>query len=315
MTILTKPSNEKKSEKVPLPLGGLVVASDGQPLPSAPLAPLNGEPDAESMVFNRRHISASTTIFLFLSALAVMLVGILGGVAIYGMYAPAQRSLHYRGTCDIPYYPRQNMSIARLYAHPELIQMSDLRNLFPISNESYSLSEFLPNDDFFREDIELDLTDDESYSKIDVPDFKDGRRGRFMHDFKENQSAIIDTSANRCFVMPLDRETTLPPKNFFDLMQKMGAGYYNIDTDRIRMNMRVVTPELTDMTLISQRIANECYDMKVYLLERYISGVFKREARLLSDSGKFAEFSGKKIVYFNLMNIDDIEGYEAKQKK
>lgn len=313
MTILTKPSNEKKSEKVPLPMG--MVVSDGQPLPSAPLAPLNGEPDTESMVFNRRHISASTTIFLFLSALAVMLVGILGGVAIYRMYAPAQRSLHYRTMCDFPLYPRQNMSIARLYAHPELIEMSLLHNLFPAINETAPTTmNDMPGDGFFREEIELDLTDDESFSKIDVPDFKDGRRGRFMHDFKEDQSAIIDTTTNRCFVMALDRETTLPPRNFYDLMQKMGAGYYNIDTDRIRKNMRVVTPELTDMTLISQRIANECYDMKVYLLEKYIPGVFKREARLLSDSGKFAEFSGKKIVEFNLMNIDDIENYEAKQK-
>lgn len=312
MTILTKPSNEKKSEKVPLPMG--MVASDGQVLPSAPSAPLNGDHDTESMVFNRRHISASTTIFLFLSALAVMLVGILGGVAIYRMYAPAQRSLHYRGMCDIPLYPRQNMSIARLYAHPELIQMSDLRNLFPIMNESGSSLNDMPNDGFFREEIELDLTDDESYSKIDVPDFKDGRRGRFMHDFKEEQSAIIDTVSNRCFVMALDKETTLPPRNFFDLMQKMGAGYYNIDTDRVRKNMRVVTPAVTDMSLISQRIANECYDMKVYFLEKYISGVFKREARL-SDAGKFAEFSGKKIVEFNLMNIYDIDALEAKQKK
>ncbi|XP_055917616.1 integral membrane protein 2B [Eupeodes corollae] len=314
MTILTKPSNEKKSEKIPLPSG--MVTSDGQPLPSAPMvAPLSGESDVESMVFNRRHISASTTIFLFLSALAVMLVGILGGVAIYRMYAPAQRSLHYRGMCEIPYFQRQNMSIARLYAHPELIKMGDLRNLFSITNESSPSLNEMPSDEFFREEIELDLTDDESFAKIDVPDFKNGRNGRFMHDFKENESAIIDTSANRCFIMPLDRETTLPPKNFLDLMQKIGTGYYNIDTDRVRMNMRVVTPELTDMTLISQKIASECYDMKVYLLERYISGVYKREARYLSNSGKFAEFSGRKIVEFNLVNIGEIEDLEAMQKK
>lgn len=93
-----------------------------------------------------------------------------------------------------------------------------------------------------------------------------------MHDFKENQSAIIDTTTNRCFIMPLDRDTTLPPSNFLDLMQKMGSGYYNIDTERVRRNLRVITPRITDLSTISERIANECYDMKVYMMEKFVSG-------------------------------------------
>lgn len=72
--------------------------------------------------------------------------------------------------------------------------------------------------------------------------------------------------------MPLDRETVLPPKSLFDLLNKMWSGYYDIDTERIKRKMRVVTPELTDLSLISSKIARECMGMKVYLLEKYING-------------------------------------------
>ncbi len=43
---------------------------------------------------------------------------------------------------------------------------------------------------FFREEFEIDL-DDEKYAKVAVPDFKNGRLGRFIHEFdsvcKKNQ--------------------------------------------------------------------------------------------------------------------------------
>lgn len=204
-----------------------------------------------------------------------------------------------------------NLTVPRFYPQPDELDLN-LNWLLPLTGrKSFPQAD----DDFFREEIEMDMSDDESYTKINVPDFKDGRHGRFMHDFKENQSAIIDTTANRCFIMPLDRNTTLPPKSFIDLMEKMGSGYYNIDTDRVRRNMRVVTPPITDLTLISERIANECYDMKVYMLERYVSGVFKREALPISSNGKFAEYSGKGIVEFDLVNIADIEEYERQHPK
>ncbi|XP_067623095.1 integral membrane protein 2B [Eurosta solidaginis] len=313
MTILTKPSNEKKSEKVPLPLalGGHDDASSFRG--GAPHGTLLGQSsyhsdaDTESMVFNRPPGSCIKTLLLFLIAVVVMMMGLLGGYTLYRIYAPPTASnLHYRALCDIPYMPTGNISIPRLYEQSDDL---DWRNLFSRFTNYNGL-----DDDYFREEIELDMGDNESYAKIDVPDFKDGRRGRFMHDFRENQSAIIDTTANRCFIMPLDRDTTLPPKSFLDLMQKMGSGYYNIDTDRVRRRMRVLTPPITDRSLISERIANECYDMKVYLLENYISGVFKREIKPLTDYGKFAEFGGKNIVEFDLINIADIEEYEKKQQ-
>lgn len=163
--------------------------------------------------------------------------------------------------------------------------------------------------------FELDLSDDESSAKINVPDFKDGRRGRFIHDFKQNQSGIIDSEGGRCFIMPLDRQTVLPPKSLYDLLTKMWDGYYNIDTDRVRKNMRVVTPQLTDLSTISPRIAKECMNMNVYMLEQFVSGVFKRDISEVTDAGKFAEFSGKGIVEFDLVNIKQIENLEREKSK
>uniref|UniRef100_W8B072 Integral membrane protein 2 n=1 Tax=Ceratitis capitata TaxID=7213 RepID=W8B072_CERCA len=313
MTILTKPSNEKKAEKVPLPLalgGHEDAASFRGGVAHGTLlgrASYPADNDAESMVFNRPP-SCTKTVILFLMAVTVMMMGLIGGYSLYRAFPPTSSNLHYRALCDIPYMQTGNISVPRLYEQNDELDWRNLFSRFTNYNNDYL------GDDFFREEIEMDMSDNESYAKIDVPDFKDGRRGRFMHDFKENQSAIIDTTTRRCFIMPLDRETTLPPKSFIDLMQKMSSGYYNIDAERVRRKMRVVTPPVTDLTMISERIANECYDMKVYMLENYVSGVFKREAKPVADSGKFAEFMGKGVVEFDLINIADIEEFEKKQQ-
>lgn len=128
------------------------------------------------------------------------------------------------------------------------------------------------SDQFFKEEFELGLSDEENYSKINVPVFRGQRQGRFLHDFKYNQSGIIDKDNGRCFLMPLDRDTVLPPKSLRDLIEKMWNGYYNINTSTVRKNMRVITPELKDLSDVSPRITNECEEMKIYRLEKLVSG-------------------------------------------
>lgn len=127
---------------------------------------------------------------------------------------------------------------------------------------------------FFQEEIDLDLSEDNAYAKINVPDFRDGRYGRFLHDFKSNQTAIIDETAQRCFIMPLDRESILPPKSLADLVLKMYTGYYDINPSEIRKKMRVVTPAMTgdDLKSVSANIQAACESMDVYRLEKYVSG-------------------------------------------
>lgn len=129
-------------------------------------------------------------------------------------------------------------------------------------------------DNFFKQEFDLDMSDDAGFAKINVPNFRDGREGRFLHDFKHNESAIIDLSAKRCFVMPLDRDVVMPPKSIYDVITKIWGGYYNMDTNVIRQNMRVVMPELSDeeKETISPRIGMECAGSAIYRLEKFESG-------------------------------------------
>lgn len=168
---------------------------------------------------------------------------------------------------------------------------------------------------FFREDIEFKDDDEDSFTDINIPDFRDGRRGRFIHDFKNNQTTIVDVDANRCFVYPLDYSVTLQPKSMLDAIVKMQSGYYFPDTNVLRKKMRVVTPELEkDDEYLSERTRNVCEDMRVYKLEPFVTGVFKRSITVSDDHAKFAEFSGRKIVEFDFVNFDELLRYEEKLK-
>lgn len=79
-------------------------------------------------------------------------------------------------------------------------------------------------DRFFKEDVEINDDENESFTDITIPDFKDGRSGRFLHDFMNNLTTIVDPKSKRCFVYPLDYNTTMPPKSFSELLQKMREG-------------------------------------------------------------------------------------------
>lgn len=122
----------------------------------------------------------------------------------------------------------------------------------------------------FQENFEID--NDQKYEKIDVPDFRDGRSGRFIHDFNTNITGIIDITGHRCFVMPLDRQNVLPPKSLFDLIHKMWEGYYKVDTAVVRKTMRVVIPPVSDTKTIGGYITSECDGLPIYKLEKYVGG-------------------------------------------
>lgn len=72
--------------------------------------------------------------------------------------------------------------------------------------------------------------------------------------------------------------------------------------------MRVVLPALSiDDDEVSQKTAFSCLGMNIYKLEPFVSGVYKRSIpQELDDQGKFAVFSGSKLVNIDLVNIDEI---------
>lgn len=166
---------------------------------------------------------------------------------------------------------------------------------------------------FFKEEFEIKDDEKESYADVKIPDFRDGRRGRFIHDYKNNQTTIVDEESNRCFIYPLDYTTTLPPKSMLDVIMKMQTGYYYPDTSILRQKMKVMTPELDhDDEYISEKIKSICRRMHIYRLEPLVSGVYKRSAEIIPETGKFAEFAGKGLVEIDLLNLKEIEELEAK---
>lgn len=125
--------------------------------------------------------------------------------------------------------------------------------------------------EIFKESFDLSVGDDHEYSNIYVPEFRDGRVGRFIHDFKSNQTGIVDEVKSRCFVMPLDRNVTAPPRSMADLIQKLYSGYYEVNTTAVRKHMRVVTPPISDLTKVSDKISTACTGMDIYQLEQILS--------------------------------------------
>lgn len=190
--------------------------------------------------------------------------------------------------------------------------LSDPRN--EIRNLDAKFTEFDPEkiqNQWFKETVEIKDDDDDSYADIKIPDFKDGRQGRFIHDYKKNQTTIIDASAGRCFVYPLDYTTTLPPRSMIDMMIKLQSGYYFPDTKVLRKKMRVLLPALDESDdFISSRTAFACNDKKIYKLEPFVSGVFKRSIAVSDEHAKFAEFGGNGLVEFDLVNFDEVKQYE-----
>lgn len=252
-------------------------------------------------------VSSATTLCLLITALLVMTVGLFGGLYIYRQMT---RARFQKLWCNVPYdyssstraFPLkqgENDLTERLLSIPQLGNPSKIDD----DGLSYYFGDDAKSDAYFREDFELDL-DDELFSKIEVPDFKNGRMGRFIHEFDSNKTAIVDQTAKRCFVMPLDRELVLPPKSMFDMIQKMSSGYYSVDTKRVRKTMRVVTPALDDLSGLGEYIKQECLDKATYRLEKSTSRIKRGagEAKTLP----YAEFAGFGTIEYDIVNIDQL---------
>uniref|UniRef100_A0A1B0FQN8 Integral membrane protein 2 n=1 Tax=Glossina morsitans morsitans TaxID=37546 RepID=A0A1B0FQN8_GLOMM len=296
---MTKPATEKTSEKIILSFPELCRQDDThcRNLLEHHTSYNSYEPDVESIVFNPPQFFYMKRILVFVVSITVVFAGFLAGYAAYRMHV----ATNYRALWVVPY---ETVGV--------LPRNEDLDWLQKCIKKNVNLPIY--DDLFFHEEAEMDLSDDESYTRVNVPEFEDGRPGRFIHDFKENQTAIIDPVANQCFVMPLDHETVLPPKSFSDLIDKLGSGYYNVTTDRIRRTMRVVTPLSLESSDISERITQECRGMIVYKLENYTSHIYKREVQLNCPT-TFAEYLGKGIVEYNIVNMADVHKRESQYSK
>lgn len=254
---------------------------------------------------HRIHVTA--TFLLFLVALMILIIGVIGGLYIYKQYARTQMHRFRTGWYSIPYDSSNKASYGSNAVHQGLLADSDLftKSLRNMEQDALDIARHINHDinNFFKEKFEIDL-ENEHYEKIDVPDFRGGRQGRFIHDFNINKTGIIDIDGQCCFVMPLNRQRVLPPRNMYDLLRKMYNGYYEVDTAIVRETMKVVTPPITDMSVVGTYIARECKDLPIYMLKKVdSSSVVKRSA----SSGVFGQFAGNSIMEIDIVNLEDFE--------
>ncbi|XP_068979421.1 uncharacterized protein [Bombus flavifrons] len=332
MTIITKAITEKKE----------------QPLFIAENSAENGKRDAEAQCLksdvgghyfvSRRsiyRIHVTATFLLFLVALMILIIGVIGGLYIYRQYARTQMHRFKTGWYSIPYDKSSKTPYTKDAVHEGLVADSNLiiqglrrateqeamdimKNIDSgliikglrrtTDQEAADIAKNVDNiKSFFKERFEIDL-ENEHYEKIDVPDFRGGRQGRFVHDFNINKTGIIDIDGQCCFVMPLDRQAVLPPRNMYDLLRKMYNGYYEVDTEIVRKTMKVVTPPISDLSVVGTYIARECQDLPTYMLTKVNSNVVKRSI----SNGVFGQFAGKNIIEFDILNLEDINAYNKK---
>lgn len=293
MTILTKTVSTKKSDKLDVPL---VQNEVNETLPPNNDVELELPIHVLTIRERAKRVSTATTICACITAILVLTAGVIGGICLYRQLAKAQMHT-YRAWCNVPY----NKDLESYNSHYQSKQLYD----YDI-NDSFEEKE---SPLYFKEEVEID-TDNDMYEEITVPDFNGGRRGRFIHDFSANKTGIIDLDGRRCFVMTLNRSLVLPPHSLLDLIVKMRAGYYEVDTEIVRDTMSVLYPPITDFKSVGYYITRECSTLNTYMLEkvpttvRHELGTFQKRS-VNEDIPTFTQFAGVKIWTVRINNLPD----------
>lgn len=113
---------------------------------------------------------------LLFTAILGMGIGVIAGLYIYRHYARDQMHRFRTGWYSIPYDGSSNVG----------------SNRSPIDREGLvagGLAQSLETVNYFKERFEIDL--EKHYEEVDVPDFRGGRQGRFIHDFKNVGSTLF----------------------------------------------------------------------------------------------------------------------------
>jgi len=284
MTILTSSQPGKPEEKVDPSTG--VIFEGKIPLPDSdipppayievPLSSARGDPRVDELRFylaarRRRFL---TTFCAALLVLWLLLAAIIGGLLLY-------RYFNRR-----PFYGFCGADVS-----------------FNGDDGSIAKRERL------QQKVEIDSHND--YEKIEVPKFGFARPAIFVHDFKQNLTAIADLKGQRCFIKPLDRDRISPPQSFIDLIRKMEEGYYEQSADVIRLHYVARMPPLSSQALAalnSWMIQSQCQYMTTYMLERvdappagseesHESNDQRRKRSLSADGDGFVQFIPARGVY------------------
>lgn len=186
------------------------------------------------------------------AAIVCSVVAIFGGVYLYWRMSHGT----FKGYYGVQYYSEE-MKGNQLIAHQ--------------SQKMLSANQIRGKLHHYEEHIEIDKAGG-SFERIEVPHFEAFRQATILHDFQKNLTAIVDKKVHRCFIMPLDRRSVKPPKDFWDLLRKLKQGYYLPKASMVRRKYRVSQHPIKDVEQLGFHIWRECKDnFSTYRLKPYFS--------------------------------------------
>jgi len=303
MTVLTKPfsgvqvkENTKKPEveaqcedlKKNLVEVGMVEPASEDP----------SRDETEIFLYRATRIGRMTNFCLVLSLLSLLLLGIGAGVHSYRVFVLRNS---YAGVCQLPLRDlfSENTIIGASIKEREMNQEAYMNLMTESDRQQNSEIQLVPEfKNLFEFDFDVDV-EEENYEMIELPEIF---FGRYMHDFKENLTVIIDSLRNHCYVFNLDRTLIPPPRNMFDMIQKMRHGVYDVDFQEIRKNYRVMGDELDSLTGLGHLVPRACFNKQTYRLEELVGDIIvKRSAPAME---KFGEFTGSAIIQYHIDGLN-----------
>jgi len=230
-----------------------------------------------------------TNYCLMVSLIALLILGVGAGIHSYQVFALRNS---YAGMCRLP---------LKKFMSPDIKTAIDKLRMLNAGYPYDKLDEMIENQ-HEKETVEFDFdidVEEENYEVLELPEIF---LGRYMHDFSQNITVIIDSLRDNCYIMPLDRQLVPPPKSMFDMIEKMKQGYYNLDFQEIRKNYRVMSDEIEHIEDYGMLATRACSNKDTYKLEELVGEIIvKRETSKLE---KFGEFMGNTLVQYHIVNLD-----------
>jgi len=294
MTVLTKPLSGLQLKK-PLQTDEKLIEETAVPLPDD-----SDETDSVNFLYQRvTRVGRLTNCCLLVSLLALLILGVGAGVHSYKIYLLRNT---YAGVCHLPLknFFHENTAFGEsirkrlLSDEPEPYHFL-LDNMHTIDGERARPQSQAFDNMKATFDFDIDV-EEENYEVMEMPELF---LGRYMHDFKENKTVIINR--DRCYIMELDRTRIAPPKTIFDIINKVRIGYYSLDLKEIKKNYRIVGDALNSLEGYGELASRACSRKTSYRLEELVGSVIvKRDATAVLE--KFGEFTGDAILQYHIVN-------------
>ncbi|CAI4233316.1 unnamed protein product [Auanema sp. JU1783] len=153
----------------------------------------------------------------------------------------------------------------------------------------------------------VEVNQDQAYEKIDVPRFGSNRPAVFLHDFKQNLTAIVDVMGKRCFVKQLDRSTVAAPRNIIEMLRGMESSSNPSSVSRVVRETFRVGEQLNEEQLDSLGsfvITRHCQYRPVYMLQKTGDAQDARRFRRASETLESLDFAS---MGGDAVEVDTIE--------